>query len=181
MKRQMFTTAFNTAAALLLIGGLAGAIPGGGHHGNGGGHRKTCDPSVVDSAEAAITEACPCSGPVGTAPTSWGNHGQYVRCVAHATKDAARAAGLKRRCLNTVVRCGARSTCGRLNDVVACRQSSAGTCGVNGSCTNDPTRTCAVDGDCTVASCMLTMAANCTGTAGVGSCCDASPSGAFVQ
>src|SRR5262249_52392739 len=133
------------------------------------------------SAEAAITEACPCSGPVGTAPTSWGNHGQYVRCVAHATKDAARAAGLKRRCLNTVVRCSARSTCVRLHEVVGWRQSSAGTCGVNGSCTNDPTRTCAVDGDCTVASCMLTMAANCTGTAGVGSCCSASPSGAFVQ
>jgi len=178
MKRALFPMLSLTAAGLLLAGGLGVAKPSGGSH--GGPKSKTCDPTAVTSAEESIAAACPCAGPVGTTPTPWKNHGQYVRCVAHATKDAGRAAGLKHRCLNTVVRCGAQSTCGRSNDVVACRTSSVGTC-VSGMCSNDATKTCTTDADCTVASCMLTSAAACAGTVGTGSCCSASPSGAFLE
>jgi hypothetical protein len=48
-------------------------------------------------------------------------------------------------------------------------------------CSNDATKTCTTDADCTVASCMLTSAAACAGTVGTGSCCSASPSGAFLE
>lgn len=180
MKHRVFSLSSVTAAALVLAGVLVGAMPSSGH-GNGNGHKpKTCDPTAVASAAASIAAACPCAAPMGGSPASWKNHGQYVRCVAHATRDAVKSSSLKHKCLDTQVRCAAQSTCGRSGDVVACRQSSAGTC-MNAVCSNDAGRTCAVDADCTVASCMIASSAACTATAGTGSCCSASPSGAFVD
>src|SRR5262245_6271812 len=93
---------------------------------------SACDPAAVAAAQAAIASACPCAAqPNGDA---WKNHGQYVRCVAQETaKQVAQSHGaLKRRCLNSAVSCGARSTCGK-PDFVACTVSVAHTC------TGDPT------------------------------------------
>ncbi len=173
MRIRSLSIAIAVAGAVALGSTLTLAKPGG--HGPGG---NTCDPTAVAAAEAAITAACPCTGPAVGTP--WKNHGQYVRCLAHATRDEARSATLKRRCLHTVVSCGARSTCGKSETMVACRGSSVGTC-TNGACSNDPTRSCTVDADCTEATCAITTAARCTDTPGTGSCCDASPSGAFLN
>jgi hypothetical protein len=69
-----------------------------------------CPPDVV----AAVDAACPCAG-------TWKNHGAYVSCVAHE-RNALKKAG----CLNVgvpkkgMVRCAARSTCGKLDAVVCC-------------------------------------------------------------
>ena len=183
------------AAAFLVLAGVAVAKPhdgshghGGGDHGRGGGPHgpggPACDPAAVAGVAAAVDAACPCAGrddgAGGTTP--WKNHGQYVRCVAHATRDQLRTAGLKRRCVRGTVPCAAQSTCGK-GAAVACVVTATGTC-VNAACSNDPETTCAVDDDCTIRTCAVTTADRCAGAggvAGVGSCCAASPSGAVLD
>ena len=70
----------------------------------------TCPPDVV----AAVDAACPCAG-------NWKTHGAYVSCVGHE-RNALRKAG----CLTagvpkkSLVRCAARSTCGKPGAVVCC-------------------------------------------------------------
>lgn len=131
-----------------------------------GGGPPACDPAAVAAANASIAETCPCDGQTDDAGNvvPWKNHGQYVRCVAHATKDAVKASdgALSRRCLKESVRCAARSTCGRKEGVVNC---TTGT-----SCSFRPS------------------AAQCSdagGVPGTGSCCSptpiGSPSGAFLD
>ncbi|HLY39014.1 MAG TPA: hypothetical protein VKU61_13310 [Candidatus Binatia bacterium] len=158
----------------------------GGGHGNGGGHGSgnACD-AASSTIGAFIDATCPCAGvDDGNGGTvAWKNHGQYVRCVAHAARAAARAAGVKRRCARALVPCAARSSCGKKN-AVACIVPSVGTC-TGGACSNDPETPCAVDADCTLQACTVTSADRCAaagGSASSGSCClAASPSGAFVD
>jgi hypothetical protein len=130
-----------------------------------GGGPPACDPDAVAAATAAIADACPCEGQTDEAGNvvPWKNHGQYVRCVAHATRDAVKASDgtLTRRCLKESVRCAARSTCGRPEGFV--------TCTIDLSCSFRPSAEA-----CTAAG----------GVAGSGSCCapaPGSPSGAFVD
>jgi hypothetical protein len=167
-------------------GGPSGGHGHGGPHGNGGGQGgggNACD--AASSAIGAFVDAtCPCAGPSdGNGGTvAWKNHGQYVRCVAHAVRDAARAAGVKRRCARALVPCAAQSSCGKRN-AVTCVVSSVGTC-TAGACSNDPEVPCTVDADCALHACAVTSADRCAtagGSAGSGSCCTASPSGAFVE
>jgi hypothetical protein len=194
------------AVATLLAAGISLAKPhedrgshgkaphGGGPHagggaavGQGGGHGnvgKACDPLAVGAVQDGIAAACPCAGvddgQGGTTP--WKNHGQYVRCVAHETRGQVRAAGLKRRCVRSAVPCAARSTCGS-DDLVTCGVTSSGTCG-SGACSNDAETSCATDDDCSLRSCAVTSTDECTargGSSGTGSCCSASPSGAFLE
>ena len=184
------------AAAMVFAAGisLAKSGSGHGHHGNGphatgggphaGGGGGACDPAAVADAQVAIAAACPCAGlddgQGGTTP--WRNHGQYVRCVAHATRAQARSAGVKRPCVRGTVACAARSSCGK-DGAVACVVPSTGTC-VNGTCSNDEELACAVDADCVTHECTVASADHCTmlgGTASSGSCCAASPSGAFLD
>jgi len=54
------------------------------------------------------------------------NHGQYVRCVAVVAKGEVDALRLPRPCKSSVVRCAARSTCGRPGSVTCCRPDSIG-------------------------------------------------------
>jgi hypothetical protein len=198
-----------TAAAMLLAAGIAlakshdhgqrGGPPGdgGGRHGSsdggagpragtGGPHRAgaACDPAAVAAVDLAVAAACPCAGVDDGAGgvTPWRNHGQYVRCVAHATRDELRSAGLKRRCLKGAVSCAARSSCGK-DGAVACVVASTGTC-VGGACSNAPETPCTADQDCTTSECRVTSAARCGtvgGTPTTGTCCAASPSGAFLD
>jgi hypothetical protein len=98
------------------------------------------------------------------------NHGQYVKCISSQAKADAT---LPKECHGAVVKCAAKSTCGKAGFVTCCRTTSTG-----------------------VTKCKTkSSAAACTppkgGTACVGkhaSCCDActatgcaSPSGAFLD
>jgi hypothetical protein len=113
------------------------------------------------------------------------NHGQCVSCVAHATHDPA----IPQQCRGKIVRCAARSTCGK-PAFETCRTTSAGTCDTpTGTCTDGTLAagltTCAQDSDCVVTDCKIMRAFaphttptpgadQCTvagGTPGTGSCC----------
>jgi len=168
-------------------GGTDARGPGESHSGGGGGpkHGGACDAASVDALDMAFTAACPCDGVDDGAGgvTAWKNHGRYVRCVAHALRDAGRAAGLKRKCAKDLLPCAASSTCGKAG-AVTCLVAMTDTC-VAGACTNDAARPCVVDADCTTTACGVVSATDCSdagGTAGsTPSCCTASPSGAFVE
>lgn len=180
-----------TATSLLVLATTSAfaARPDSPGNGNGNGP-KTCDAAVVDAAVAAIAAACPCEGrsDADGNVVPWKNHGQYVRCVAHATRDAIKASdgALHRRCLKESVRCAARSTCGRREGVVNCTTVLTSPC-VGGQCANGDA--CATDEDCTQSSCSFRSSAEACvaggGVPGTGSCCApapvGSPSGAFVD
>lgn len=179
------------AAVLLVAGAADAAKPASPGNGNGNGKGpKTCDPAVVDAAAAAITAACACDGTVDASGevVAWRNHGQYVRCVAHATRDAVKDSdgALTRRCLASAVKCAARSTCGRAAGFVNCTRSTTSAC-IAGAC--DDGSACTTDDDCTESSCSFRRTADACvaigGVPGTGSCCApvpvGSPSGAFVD
>ena len=69
-----------------------------------------CPPDLF----AAVEAACPCAG-------TWKSHGAFVSCVAHE-RNALRKAGClgKGATKKDLVRCAARSTCGRPDAVVCC-------------------------------------------------------------
>ncbi len=119
------------------------------------------DAADVAAARAAVAAKCDCSGP---------NHGQYVRCAA----DQARLTLVNQQCRGAVVKCAAKSTCGKAGFVTCCRTNAGGVtkCSIKASATK-----------CTSPK---------GGSACVGnfpSCCDAcstggcpgSPSGAFFD
>ena len=130
--------------------------PGSGSKGGGSGS-SSCD-AASSAIQAFVDMTCPCAGvDDGMGGTvAWKNHGQYVRCVSHAVRDAARSAGVKRRCAKSMVPCAASSSCGKKNSVA-----------------------CVVGTECAVVSADRCTAAG--GTASAGSCCSASPSGAFLD
>ena len=125
--------------------------------------------SDLQAKRAAYDAACTLMvPPAGCATAS--NHGQYVKCISH---QASADATLPRSCHGAVVKCAAKSTCGKLGFVTCCRTNSAG---VTKCATKSSTAAC-------------TPPKN--GTSCVGkhpSCCDActasgcsSPSGAFLD
>lgn len=76
------------------------------------------DAGAVAMARALAATRCDCA----TAPS----HGQHVRCVGAVAREALRARTLPERCVAQVVRCAARSTCGRPGAVTCCRTDAAG-------------------------------------------------------
>ena len=130
--------------------------PGSGSQGGGSGS-SSCD-AASSAIQAFVDTTCPCAGvdDGNGGTTAWKNHGQYVRCVSHAVRDAARSAGVKRRCAKSIMPCAAGSSCGKKNAVA-----------------------CVVGDACAVVSADKCTAAG--GTASSGSCCSASPSGAFLD
>lgn len=149
-----------------------------------GGGGKGCDVAASSAIQAFVDIECPCDGVDDGAggTVAWKNHGRYVRCVARAVKAAAREAGVKRRCVRSLVPCAAWSTCGKRN-AVTCVVPTLGAC-VDGLCDGDADAPCTTDVDCASSTCSVTNAEDCAaagGTAGSGSCCAASPSGAFVE
>jgi hypothetical protein len=158
----------------------------GGEKKGGGGK---VDPAACEAAssviQAFVDVTCPCDGvdDGNGGIVAWKNHGQYVRCVAHAVREAVRAAGVKRRCAKGIVPCAARSTCGKKRGVT-CVVATTGTC-MDGACSNDADLPCTTDADCATQACAITSAERCAeagGTAGAGSCCaPGSPSGAFLD
>lgn len=127
------------------------------------------DQTAVTATRTAADTACTLAG---NGCSNAKNHGQYVKCVAAQAKQAVTAGTLPKECKGAVVKCAARSTCGKPGFVTCC-VTKAGTtkCGIKSSAT----------------ACKAPKG----GTACVGShasCCDActatgcaSPSGAFVS
>ncbi len=85
------------------------------------------------------------------------NHGQFVRCVAHAVKQLADNDQIPRRCKGKLKRCAARSVCGKQDrGFVTCLFHEFGTClppdTVSGTsvCEHDPAVACTTNADCIV-------------------------------
>ena len=114
--------------------------------------------SDLQAKRAAYDAACTAMvPPAGCATAS--NHGQYVKCISH---QASADATLPRSCHGAVVKCAAKSTCGKPGFVTCCRTTAKGK------------TTCSIKSD--AAHCKATK----HGTACVGqrpSCCDACISG----
>ena len=128
-------------------------------------------PAVRDD----ILASCPCTG----------NHGQHVSCVAHAVKDAVSSGLLDVNCKGKVVRCAARSTCGKKDGFVTCSVCDPGTC-TNNLCDDGVTactdssecaavlRRCSTKSDASKCAVPASAPAGATVVVGSGSCCAAS-------
>src|SRR5262245_57445561 len=105
-------------------GGGQGNGNGGGDQGNGGDEEgPACgtvsgDTDQVAAVRASVTDQCDCAGSR--------NHGQYVSCTAHVVNAAVRRGELRDPCRGEVLRCAARSTCGRPGFVTCCRTDFMG-------------------------------------------------------
>jgi len=128
---------------------------------------KCDDAGVVARAREAVDDACHCD--------SFTNHGKYVSCVAQAAKTALHDTNPS--CQGAVVKCAARSTCGKPGFVTCCRTSATGATKCSTKSSADHCKAPPNGGTACVA-------------VGVPSCCDAclpgggcasSPSGAFLD
>ncbi|HJQ82861.1 MAG TPA: hypothetical protein VKA21_02210 [Candidatus Binatia bacterium] len=76
------------------------------------------DPAAVAGVRASIAQNCDCAGAE--------NHGAYVSCATGVVSDAIAGGNLRAECRGNVVRCAARSTCGRPGFVTCCRTTAKG-------------------------------------------------------
>ena len=143
--------------------GHQGGTPGPGH-GPGGRGPAACDAARC-LVESAVDESCPCE----TAT----NHGNYVKCVVRTLGPLAAQAAVPHSCVGRIIRCAARSTCGKPGAVTC--QTPQGTCDpASGTCTNDPSVSCSADSDCGTACSIASSAESCQtagGTVGTGTTC----------
>lgn len=80
------------------------------------------------------------------------NHGQYVKCVGQIIRSLSRAGNIPKRCKGKLVRCAARSTCGK-EGFVTCNRVEYGTCDLTTlTCIEPAGVPCAADTDCVVKS-----------------------------
>jgi len=119
--------------------------------------RSIADPPDCEAARCSVQSA------VDACCANAKNHGQFVSCVAHAVK----AAGVPTNCKGKVVRCAARSTCGK-EGFSTCTPTCDTT---TGFCVDDPTLACTTNTDC--GRCHLRPAGTCppNTTESTGSCC----------
>jgi hypothetical protein len=125
-----------------------------------------CDATGADAADvarahAAVAANCDCAGA--------SNHGQYVKCVT----EQANMTLTNPSCKGAVVKCAARSTCGKPGFVTCCRTSAKGVtkCSTkSGADRCNPPRG--------GSACVSTFASCCDACTATG--CAASPSGAFL-
>jgi hypothetical protein len=115
--------------------------------------KTDCEPVRCNAQLQADISACPCPSDNSS------NHGRYVSCVAHAVNAfVASDPTIPRNCKGKVVRCAARSTCGKPGFVVCNIPVVFGTCdlssGTPGTCSlgTSTTGTCLADTDCVVES-----------------------------
>lgn len=109
---------------------------------------QTSEPLTCEEArclfQQEITDSCSCD----TAR----NHGQYVKCVGKVIRDLSRAGSIPTNCRGKLVRCAARSTCGK-EGFVTCNRVELGTCDLNTATCIEPAGTpCLSDADCVVKS-----------------------------
>ena len=101
------------------------------------------------------------------------NHGQCVSCVAHAIRDLAKTnPDTFKRCKGKIVRCAARSTCGKEDRFSTCTPTCVIPVGATtGTCANDSTVVCATNFDCGRCHTRLTGTCPEGTTQSTGSCC----------
>ena len=126
------------------------------------------DPAAAEAVRARIASTCVC--------TEATNHGQHVSCVAHELRQAVLSGELPVNCKGAVVRCAARSTCGKRVGFVTCCFAAPGVC--DGGLCQDGTTACTLSTECPVVTKCRTKSSTeaCTtlgGSPGSGSCCDA--------
>ena len=80
---------------------------------------KCTDNAAVAAARATADAECG-----GCANAS--NHGHYVSCVAKKATDLADSGDLPKECKGQVVRCAAKSTCGKPGFITCCRVDKKG-------------------------------------------------------
>jgi hypothetical protein len=86
--------------------------------------QAACTDPDLDAVRDEILAAC------GGDDCTNQNHGHHVSCVAHKVKEAVDDGRLDVNCKGKVVRCGARSTCGKPG-FVTCAICDPGTCTAN--------------------------------------------------
>ena len=142
-----------------------------------------CEPARC-AAQTAIAARCPsCDGA--------DNHGRYVSCVARIVRELVADGTVPVNCKGKVVRCAAKSTCGKPGFVRCLFPTD--TCVVDsvtllGTCAETPTLACVTDLDCGAKCKTKSSSDRCTARGGIvggtGSCCatcGGSPSGAFLN
>jgi hypothetical protein len=162
----MHTKAFVAAFVAVLM--LPAGAPGKG---------KPVPMECPTDVAAALAATCPCDAQQ--------NHGRYVSCVARFRNALRKAGCADRETLHSLVRCSARSTCGKVGRVVCCVPST-GVCSdpmpgdslAQGACSNDHAHACNADADCTEAvGRLMADETKCTAaggtSAGAGSVCTA--------
>ena len=144
--------------------------------------RPDCEPARC-AVQAAIARECTCDSAT--------NHGRYVSCVAHVVKDLVANGTVPVNCKGKVVRCAAKSTCGKPGFVRCLFPTD--TCVVDpvtllGTCAENPALACVTDLDCGARCKTKSSSDRCTDRGGIvggtGSCCatcGGSPSGAFLN
>jgi hypothetical protein len=116
--------------------------------GSSGAYAQTSEPMTCEEArclfQQQITDKCPCD--------IARNHGQYVKCVGKLIRDLSRDGSIPRNCRGKLVRCAARSTCGK-EDFVTCTRVNLGTCDLAAlTCVEPAGLPCASDADCVIKS-----------------------------
>ena len=143
----------------LVLGGLVCATPRA---------YAKCDATGVDAgdiqnARAQVALNCNCAGST--------NHGAFVKCAAQQAK----ANLANQSCTGQVVRCAARSTCGKPNFVTCCRTSATGQTKCSTKSGADKCKAPNGGSSCVA----LGIPSCCDACSATG--CNASPSGAFLD
>src|SRR5262245_19950182 len=97
------------ASAILLLGPGFAAAKCGDNPG---------DPQALADARAQVETDCPCAEST--------SHGVYVSCAAGVANERVGLELLPNQCKGQVVRCAARSTCGKPGFVTCCRTKATG-------------------------------------------------------
>ncbi len=118
--------------------------------------------------DQAVNDNCSCTGA--------SNHGRYVSCVAHLTKNLADCGLIPTNCKGKVTRCAARSTCGK-KGFVTCTVPTSTCDTATGTCTDDSTVVCTTDIQCGSRCSTKHDAQLCPsdGVTSTGSCCPTCP------
>ena len=89
-----------------------------------------------------ITDRCSCE--------QARNHGQYVKCVGRVIREITSDGAVPKTCRGKLVRCAARSTCGK-EGFVTCNRVKLGTCDlVTATCVEPAGLSCTSDSDCVI-------------------------------
>jgi len=148
------------AAAIVLVCGIVPARA-----------KDDCEPARC-AAQAAIAAQCPSCDAAD-------NHGRYVSCVARVIKKLVPDT-VPVNCKGAIVRCAARSTCGKPGFVRCLFPTD--TCVIDavtglGTCAANPALACVTDVDCGAKCKTKSSADGCTQRGGIlggtGSCCAA--------
>ena len=129
---------FIAAAAFAVLGLLASSAPVSAQD-----TELTCEDARC-MFQQEITDRCPCEGQK--------NHGQYVKCVGGVIREITEANPDLKNCRGKLVRCAARSTCGK-EGFVTCTRQELGVCDPTALVCSEPAlQACTTNADCVISS-----------------------------